>query len=49
MNTTTREVRVNYFGGAGGAGIIGWNALFAGPGWHVGAVADFDRNGISSA
>jgi hypothetical protein len=46
MNSTTREVHVNYFGGAGGASLIGWNALFTAPGWHVGAVADFDRNGV---
>jgi hypothetical protein len=46
MNTTTREVHVNYFGGPGGASVIGWNSLYTASGWHTAAVADFDRNGI---
>ena len=46
QNDSTRQVNINYFGGAGGASLIGWNYLFTGSGWHVAAVADFDGNGI---
>ena len=48
MNNSTHQVTVNYSGGAGGASQIGWDWLNqAGqPGWHLAAVADFDRNGI---
>ncbi|MGA2601153.1 MAG: VCBS repeat-containing protein [Bryobacteraceae bacterium] len=37
QNTTTHQVTVNYYGGAGGASIIGWNWISeAGvPGWSI--------------
>ena len=40
---------VNYFGGAQGAILAGWNWLNIGGilGWHVVAVADFDGNGTA--
>ncbi len=48
MNSGTRQVTVNYFGGAGGATYLGWNYLNQGgvPGWHVVAVADFNGDGV---
>ncbi len=48
LNDATRQVTVNYFGGAGGASYLGWNWLNAGgvPGWHVAAVADFNGDGL---
>ncbi len=48
MNTSTRQVTVNYFGGAGGATLLGWNWLNQGgvPGWHVAAAADFNGDGV---
>jgi len=48
QNDTTRQVTVNYYGGAAGAAMTGWNWLNAGgvPGWRVVAAADFDRNGV---
>jgi len=47
QNDTTHQVTVNYYGGAGGASLIGWNWLNSGntSGWTVVAVADFDGNG----
>ena len=45
---TTNQVTVNYYGGAGGATLTGWNWLNIGgepAGWHVVAAADFDGNG----
>jgi len=47
-NNTTNQVTVNYYGGAGGATLTGWNWLNSGgepAGWHVVAAADFDGNG----
>jgi hypothetical protein len=44
----TNQVTVNYYGGAGGATMTGWNWLNSGgepAGWHVVAAADFDGNG----
>ncbi|MGA2602420.1 MAG: VCBS repeat-containing protein, partial [Bryobacteraceae bacterium] len=37
QNTTTRQVTVNYYGGPGGASIIGWNWISetAVPGWSI--------------
>jgi hypothetical protein len=48
MNDTTRQVTVNYYGGAGGATFLGWAWLnqSKNTGWSVVAVADFDGNGI---
>ena len=48
MNTATRQVTVNYYGGPGGAMLTGWNWLnnVGIPGWSVVAVADFDGNGV---
>ena len=48
QNDATRQVSVNYYGGTGGATMIGWNWLHAGgvPGWHVVTAADFDGNGV---
>ncbi len=48
MNSVTRQVTVNYFGGAGGATYLGWDYLNQGgvPGWHVVAVADFNGDGV---
>jgi hypothetical protein len=48
QNNTTNQVTVNYYGGAGGATLTGWNWLNeAGEpaGWRVVAAADFDGNG----
>lgn len=47
QNTTTRQVSVHYYGGAGGAVTSSWNWL-ASPGtlgWTVVAVADFNGDG----
>ena len=44
----TNQVTVNYYGGAGGATLTGWNWLNSAgepTGWHVVAAADFDGNG----
>jgi hypothetical protein len=49
MNTSTREVTVNYYGGAGGATMIGWAWLdTAGEpaGWTVVGVADMNGDGV---
>jgi uncharacterized repeat protein (TIGR01451 family) len=48
QNDTTRQVTVNYYGGAQGATLIGWNWLNSKvqPAWHVVAAADFDGNGV---
>ena len=47
-NPTTRQATVNYYGGANGAGLLGWNWLniLGAPGWTLVAVADFDGNGV---
>jgi hypothetical protein len=47
QNDTTKQVTVNYYGGAGGAVYQGWNYLNSAgvPGWSVVGVADFDQNG----
>lgn len=47
-NDTTHQVTVNYYGGAGGAVLQGWNWLepIGASGWHVAAAADFDGNGV---
>ena len=47
-NLTTRQVTVNYYGGAGGATVTGWAYLNAAgaPGWSVVAVADFNGDGV---
>lgn len=48
QNDATRQVTVNYYGGTGGATMIGWNWLNAAgvPGWTVVAAADIDGNGV---
>jgi hypothetical protein len=49
MNTSSRQVVVNYYGGAGGATEIGWAYLNSGgepAGWSVAAVADMNGDGI---
>jgi RHS repeat-associated protein len=46
---TTGQVNVDYYGGAGGATLIGWAVLNSGAGtsgWSVGAAADFNGNGV---
>ena len=47
-NTATRQVTVNYYGGAGGATLTGWAYLntAGAPGWSVVAVADFNGDGV---
>jgi hypothetical protein len=47
QNDSTKQVTVNYYGGAGGATYQGWAYLNAAgdPGWTVVGVADFDANG----
>ena len=47
QNDTTRQVSVNFYGGAGGAVFEGWNWVNSAgaPGWTVAGVADFDGNG----
>ncbi len=46
-NDSTNYVVVDYYGGSGGATLLGYNWLSqaANTGWRVAAVADFDRNG----
>src|SRR5580658_1619306 len=48
QNDTSRQVTVNYYGGTGGATIIGWNWLNAtgNPGWTVVAAADMNGDGV---
>jgi hypothetical protein len=49
QNQTTGQVNVNYYGGAGGATIIGWAMLNSGAGtagWSVVAVADMNGDGV---
>ena len=48
QNDTTRQVTVNYYGGTGGASVIGWNWLNAvgAPGWTVVAAADMNGDGV---
>ena len=49
QNTSTGQVNVNYYGGAGGATLTGYAVLNSGAGtagWQVVAAADFDGNGV---
>jgi len=48
QNDTTRQVTVNYYGGAGGATMTGWAWLNStgNPGWTVVAVADVNGDGV---
>ncbi|MGA2738617.1 MAG: VCBS repeat-containing protein [Bryobacteraceae bacterium] len=48
MNTTTSQVIVNYYGGTGGATLIGsaWLDEAGAPGWTVVAVADMNGDGV---
>jgi len=49
QNETTRQVNVNYYGGAGGASLIGSAVLNSGQtlaGWTVVGTSDFDGNGV---
>jgi hypothetical protein len=48
MNQSTRQVTVNYYGGAGGAAYQGWAYLDAAgePGWTVVGVADMNGDGV---
>ena len=49
QNTSTGQVNANYYGGSGGATMIGWSILNSGActgGWSVVATADFDDNGV---
>jgi hypothetical protein len=44
----TGQVTVNYYGGPGGATLLGWNWLneHGDPGWTVAAVADMNNDGV---
>jgi len=49
QNDTTGQVNVNYFGGAGGATLIGYNVLYppgSASGWRAAAIADFNGDGV---
>ena len=48
LNDATRQVTVNYYGGLGGATLIGWNWLnpTGFPGWTLTGAADFDGNTV---
>jgi hypothetical protein len=48
QNDTTRQVVVDYYGGAGGATPVSWAWLnpVGAPGWHVAAVTDFNGDGV---
>ena len=49
QNSSTGQVNVNYYGGSGGASLIGYAVLNSGAGttgWKVVAAADFDGNGV---
>ena len=48
QNEATRQVTVNYYGGAQGCTYSGWNWLNAAgvPGWTVAGAADFNRDGV---
>jgi hypothetical protein len=49
QNDTTRQVNVNYYGGPGGATMIGWACLNCGSGlagWSVVAAADMNGDGV---
>jgi hypothetical protein len=49
QNSSTGQVNVNYYGGAGGATLTGSAVLRMGgvtAGWHVVGAADFDGNGV---
>ena len=49
QNTATHQVNVDYYGGSGGAGVIGYACLSCGintTDWQVKAAADFDGNGV---
>jgi exo-beta-1,3-glucanase (GH17 family) len=47
QDDSTTQVTVHYYGGLGGAVLQGWNwlNLNGAPGWHVVAIADFNRDG----
>ena len=48
QNNSTAEVHVNYFGGSGGASLIGYNVLYPpgfSSGWHIIGALDMDNNG----
>ena len=48
QNQATRQVLVDYYGGAGGSTVTGWSWLYAGngaAGWQIVAIADFDGDG----
>jgi len=48
QNGSTGQVNVNYYGGPGGATLIGWASLNNGDsGWRLVAAADFDGNGVA--
>jgi len=46
--TPTRQVTVNYYGGAGGASYLGWTWLNSSgdPGWTVVGASDFNGDGV---
>ena len=49
QNQSTGQVNVNYYGGSGGATMIGYAVLNSGAGtsgWSAVAAADFDQNGV---
>jgi len=48
QNVATRQVTVNYYGGAQGCTYSGWNWLNAAgvPGWTVAGAADFNGDGV---
>jgi hypothetical protein len=47
QNDTTRQVTVNYYGGAQGNALQGWNWLYSisNPGWTIVGIADFNGDG----
>jgi hypothetical protein len=48
QNNTNAQVNVNYFGGSGGASLIGFNVLYQpgfATGWHIIGALDMDNNG----
>jgi Beta-propeller repeat/FG-GAP-like repeat len=49
QNNTTHQVNANYYGGTGGATLIGWACLNCNPNlsdWRLVGAGDFDRNGV---
>lgn len=47
QNDSTHQVTVDYYGGSGGAKLVGWSWLNSAgvPGWTVAGAGDFDGNG----